>query len=145
MPLVLLWSMDVLLRMPENGVNYAEYVVIQRGFASASATQSSWHVTVFYGRLPRQSLISSHAATFCYVSFCSKSNHWRYPLHQCLQEISRCLVMWEIIASFHFLLTDKNHSLAFSSMAVSQDPTSAKRVAPWLLALMNVSSIMSSS
>jgi hypothetical protein len=28
MPLVLLWSMDVLLRMPENGVNYAELVLV---------------------------------------------------------------------------------------------------------------------
>jgi hypothetical protein len=40
---------------------------------------SSWHVTVVYGRLPRQSLISFHAATFCHGSFCSKSNRWRNP------------------------------------------------------------------
>jgi hypothetical protein len=50
---------------------------IHRGFESASATHSSWNGALFYGRLPRQSLISTLTPTFSYGPCRSKSNHWR--------------------------------------------------------------------
>ena len=51
------------------------------GFESASATHRSWNVTVGDGRLPRQSLIGTHPATFSYGSLCSNSNHCRTSMH----------------------------------------------------------------
>jgi hypothetical protein len=50
-----------------------------RGFESASATHRSWTVTVAYGRLPRQSLLSACPPTIPYGSFGSNSYRWRNP------------------------------------------------------------------